>query len=150
MWKWWIEGTKLSIFAILSNGKKGSKKVQLVSKHCNKMTWIVMWHVLPPTFTQRLAKKTRLWQVAWILTADWIRLRRSHMTSLLKIILQRSWPRECEDACHPWVYTSIYSSRSIYHLTILDLRARTNYKDDILLKVWCWPLIGNHRHQAFE
>ena len=57
------------------------------------------------------------------------------MTSLLKIILQRSWPRECEDACHPWVYTGIYSSRSIYHLTILDLRARTNYKDDILLKV---------------
>ena len=90
-------------------------------------------------------KKTRLWQVAWILTADWIRLRRSHMTSLLKIILLRSWPCECEDACHPWVCTSIYSSRSIYHLTILDLRARTNYKEDILLKVWCWPLIGNHR-----
>ena len=26
------------MFPILSNGKKGSKKVQLVSKHCNKMS----------------------------------------------------------------------------------------------------------------
>ena len=41
------------------------------------------------------------------------------------------------------MYTSIYSSRSIYHLTTLDSRARTNYKDDTLLKVWCWPLIGH-------
>ena len=149
MWKWWIEGTKLSIFATLSNGKKGSKKVQLVSKHCNKMSWIVMWHVLPPR-SNSILQQIRLWQVAWILTSDWIRLRGSHITSLFKIILQRSWPRECEDACYPREYTTIYSSRSIYHLTTLNSRPRTNYKDDILLKVWCWPLIGNHRHQAFE
>ena len=140
MWKWWMERTKLPIFAILSNGKKGSKKVQLVSKHCKKMSWIVMWHVLPPTFKQRLATNQ---VVAGCVTSDWIRLRRSHMTSLFKIILQRSWPRESENACYPWEYTNIYSSRSIYHLTTLDSRARTNYKDDILLEVWCWPLIGH-------
>ena len=140
MWKWWIERTKLPIFAILSNGKKGSKKVQLVSKHCKKMSWIVMWHVLPPTFKQRLATNQ---VVAGCVTSDWIRLRRSHITSLFKIILQRSWPRESENTCYPWEYRNIYSSRSIYHLTTLDSRARTNYKDDILLEAWCWPLIGH-------
>ena len=103
-----------------------------------------MWHVLPPTFKQRLATNQ---VVTGCVTSDWIRLRRSHMTSLFKIILQRSWPRECEDACYPSEYTSIYSSRSIYHLTILDSMERTNY---ILLKIWCWLLIGAQSHTSIR
>ena len=135
MWKWWIERTKLPIFAILSNGKKGSKKVQLVSKHCKKMSWIVMWHVLPPTFKQRLATNQ---VVAGCVTSDWIRLRRSHMTSLFKIILQRSWPRESENACYPWEYTNIYSSRSI--IISFD-NFRFEGKDQLQGRHFTWSLM---------
>ena len=113
-----------------------------------------MWHVLPPTFKQRRATNQ---VVAGCATSDWIRLRRSHTTSLFKIILQRSWPREWENACDPWVYTSIYSRRSIYHLTILDLRARTNYKDDILMLASAWaqkyflcPITHKHSNKSWN
>ena len=114
MWKWWIEGTKLSIFAILSNCKKGSKKVQLVSTHCNKMSWIVMWHVLPPTFKQRLAKNqvvagcvnTHCW-------LDKITQKSRDITFLnhfTKILATWMWRRVLSLGVHEYLFQQVYIS----------------------------------------
>ena len=42
-----------------------------------KTSWIAISHVLPPTF-ESVLQQTRLLQVVWILTSDWIKLRKSH------------------------------------------------------------------------
>ena len=61
----------------LSYDKTGNKSKQLVLQHCCKRSWIAMLRVLPPTF-KLVLQQTRLLQVAWILTSDWIKLRGSN------------------------------------------------------------------------
>ena len=74
-WLWWT-GKKPLIYAysdpILSYGKNGQQNVRLVSKHCCKTSSDV--HVVPPTL-KPVFQQIRLWQVAWILTTDWMKLR---------------------------------------------------------------------------
>ena len=56
----------------LSYAKSGNKNVQLVLQHCREPFWNTELHVLPPTFKPVL-QQTRLLQVVWILTSDWIK-----------------------------------------------------------------------------
>ena len=55
--------------------KTGKKRRNFFLHHC-KTSWITMLRVLPPKF-EPVLQQTRLWQVVWLLTSDWIKLRGS-------------------------------------------------------------------------
>jgi len=61
----------------LSYGWNGQQTRRICFATLLQTSWKAMLRVLPPTFKPVL-QQTKLLQVAWILTSDWIKLRGSH------------------------------------------------------------------------